>query len=75
MNKITDTIDIGDYLVAGKNEITIDLTMTLCKRTKVESVILAAGGNLSFVGTVVDDYGLRKVILQPYLYTKIAEEK
>jgi hypothetical protein len=42
------------------------LTTTLSKRAKVESAVLAAGGKLSFGGKVIDDYGLKKVVLQPY---------
>jgi hypothetical protein len=75
INNITDTLDIGQYLFQGSNEIIIELTTTLNKRAKMESAILAAGGKLSFGGTVVDDYGLKKVVLQPYFDTTLNADK
>jgi len=58
VNNVTDTVDIGDYLVPGDNAVTIELSTTLNNRAKVESDTMKS--------LRVKPYGLTRVVLNPY---------
>jgi len=59
VDNVTDTADIGDYLKAGENSVTIELSTTLNNRAKVESDTMRS--------LRIKPYGLTKVTLVPYL--------
>jgi len=65
INNMTDQLDLGGLLVAGKNMIEIELTTTLSARAIIESDVLRADG-LNFGGTTYKDNGLTSVILTTY---------
>jgi len=63
VDNVTDTVDLGDYLISGDNTITVELSTTLNNRAKVESDTMKS--------LQVKPYGLTKVTLNPYHDIKI----
>lgn len=58
-NNITDRVDIGQYLKAGENTITVKISTTMYNRARVESMVYAAN-------TTAINNGLKTVTLTPY---------
>ena len=66
INNLTDTVDLGKYLIEGSNTLTIELTTTLNKRARVESDVFAGGGGgPSFGGEPITDNGLGSTMTPP----------
>lgn len=63
VNNVTDTLDIGNYMISDENNITIELSTTLNNRAKAESDTMRS---LS-----IKPYGLKKVPLNPYIDTRL----
>ena len=76
INNLTDTVDLGKYLIEGSNTLTIELTTTLNKRARVESDVFAGGGGgPSFGGEPITDNGLVSAILTPYTEVVLADQE
>ncbi|MBC5788140.1 FIVAR domain-containing protein [Clostridium facile] len=67
IDNITDTVDLGGYLKAGENEITIKLATSMFNRAVVENMAYTPeGGMPQMNGTDPISLGLTSVILSPY---------
>lgn len=74
VDNISDQLDIGKYLVAGENTISVKLASPLANRAIIESFALASGSvngqNMQMSGNKPETIGLTSVTLTPY--TQIA---
>jgi len=63
VDNVTDSLDVGGYLVPGNNTITIELSTTLNNRAKLESDTMRS--------LRIKPYGLTEVSLVPYADTTL----
>lgn len=64
---VVPKIDIGGYIRGGINELQIRTASTLCNQLIAQGRIKPGRTILKDVKTVVSDYGLKKVMIVPYI--------